>query len=91
MRPQIRGKILRQIEWHGDSFDALKQCFNSKMDLIKALSGSKIENLQFELGEKLGHHYMVKFYGKSNGDSLDALKQCSNHTRPNWSPEIKKF
>ena len=38
----------------------------------------KFENLQFELGEKLGHHTVVKFYGKSNGDSLDALKRCSD-------------
>ena len=38
----------------------------------------KFKNLQFELGEKLGHHTVVKFNGKSNGDSLDALKQCSD-------------
>ena len=36
----------------------------------------KFKNLQFELGEKLGHHAVVKFNGKSNGDSLDALKRC---------------
>ena len=30
----------------------------------------------FELGEKLDHHFNVKFYGESNGDSLDALKRC---------------
>ena len=36
----------------------------------------KFKNLQFELGEKLGHRTEVKFYGKSNGDSLDALKRC---------------
>ena len=38
----------------------------------------KFKNLKFELGEKLGHHTVVKFYGKSNGDSLDALKRCSD-------------
>ena len=38
----------------------------------------KFKNLQFELGEKLGHHNEVKFNGKSNGDSLDALKRCSD-------------
>ena len=38
----------------------------------------KIVNLQFEPGEKLGLHTLVKFYGKSNGDNLDALKRCSD-------------
>ena len=38
----------------------------------------KFKNLQLELGEKLGHHTVVKFNGKSNGDRLDVLKRCSD-------------
>ena len=33
-------------ESNGDSFDALKRCFDSKMDLMKALLGSKIEKFR---------------------------------------------
>ena len=36
----------------------------------------KFKNLQFELREKLGHHTVVKFNGKSYGDSLEAVKRC---------------
>ena len=35
-----------------------------------------MEYFKFELGEKLYHHFQVKFHGESNGGSLDALKQC---------------
>ena len=43
----------------------------------KGLIGAKnFEILKFELGEKLDHHFRVKFHGESNGDSLDALKRC---------------
>ena len=34
----------------------------------------KFEILKLVLGEKLYHHFKVKFHGKSNGDSLKALK-----------------
>ena len=37
---------------------------------------SKFKNLQFELGEKLGHHFEVKFRGESNGDSPNVQKRC---------------
>ena len=35
-----------------------------------------IENFKFELGEKIDHHYKIKFHGESIGNSLDALKRC---------------
>ena len=36
----------------------------------------KFEILKFELGEKLDHHFKVKFHGESNGDGPDVQKRC---------------
>ena len=36
-------------ELNGDSLNALKRCFDSKMDLIKVLLGQKWKNFKFEL------------------------------------------
>ena len=39
----------------------------------------------FELEEKLDHHFQVKFDGKSDGNSLKALKRYFNPLiGPNW-------
>ena len=37
----------------------------------------KFEILKFELGEKLDHHFEVKFHGESNGDGPDVQLQKS--------------
>ena len=44
------------------------------MDLNCLICGKEIENLQ--LGKKLDHYIVAKFYGKSNGDSPVARKRC---------------
>ena len=41
--------------------------------------GPKIENLYFELDEKLDHHFYVEFRDKSNGDGLDDQKPIDSH------------
>ena len=42
----------------------------------KIIGHKKFEILKFEQGEKIGHHFKVKFHGKVNGDSPHVQKRC---------------
>ena len=50
--------------------DQKKDHFGPKKDQ----KGPKMRFLNFELEEKLDHHFQVKFDGESDGDSLRPLK-----------------
>ena len=63
---------------NGDSLKPLERCIDPETDLNCLMPNiwPKIENLQFEQGKKLNHHFGAKFFDKSNGDSPVARKRC---------------
>ena len=50
--------------------------------------GSNKGSKKFELGDKLDHHFKVKFHGESNGDGPDVQKR---RLKALLKPKIEKF